>query len=546
MDFNSACLGTCTPAQIINFNVPVKDISTINIYNDCECEYSTDNLQYSYSLDSLCWSCYMSYKEAMTNLVEIDQDYFLRIKISGIVNKIYVNGELYTDYSTQLATDFTFAECGTNNNTFNPYTNLDCAINLYQQLSETVSCIVGIPCYYIKLSPDQGSKDIVFKEYALLNVDSIKLVKIVIQDNEMPSSKPEFNDWGLDWQTDWEVEITKGTFATAFGNTAQPMEGDLVYIPMMKRMWMVNEAYEEKKDGFMWIASTFKLALVKYQEKGSVDLGTAEEFVESIVKNKYEDLFGEDNFGNNASNEESLTAPLYPQNKLYNVFESDAIRKYITCDTVDIIENKLYYRGTLIADNLYSFSTQTMQSRIGYQKQFCGADISISFIAHFLYSDDFSGSILKVGTTTFNIEYNHTSVKLTCNKMPGISIDIPIGIYLFIIIKWSKSMNIFEMHAYRYTHREEIPLYKLNPAHYYFDIDNPESEITTKYNIELEALDPASIEINNFVGTITNLKVFDVYNDNTSELLQMYPNNKHLIFNDTCRKLVDLPGVKPY
>ena len=127
--------------------------------------------------------------------------------------------------------------------------------------------MTGIPCYYIKLNPDVNSKDMTFKEYTLFGVEAIKQLKIIIADNQMPSSKPEFNDWGIDFQADWETEITKGSFATAFGPTAQPMEGDLIYIPMMKRMWMVNGAYEEKKDAFMWIATTFKLSLVKYQEK---------------------------------------------------------------------------------------------------------------------------------------------------------------------------------------------------------------------------------------------------------------------------------------
>jgi hypothetical protein len=79
---------------------------------------------------------------------------------------------------------------------------------------------------------------------------------MIIQDNQMPSSKPEFGDWAIDFQTDWETEISKGMFATAFGNTAQPMEGDLIYVPMMKRMWMVNGAYEEKKDAFSLLNST--------------------------------------------------------------------------------------------------------------------------------------------------------------------------------------------------------------------------------------------------------------------------------------------------
>ena len=44
-------------------------------------------------------------------------------------------------------------------------------------------------------------------------------------------------------------------------------------------------------------------------------------------------------------------------------------------------------------------------------------------------------------------------------------------------------------------------------------------------------------------GYITNFKIFDVYNDNLSELLQMYPTHQHLMINDTARKIVGRPGV---
>ena len=56
MDFNSTCNGACTPPQIINLEMPVQDISTLKIYNECGCEYSNEVLQFAYSLDGVCWS----------------------------------------------------------------------------------------------------------------------------------------------------------------------------------------------------------------------------------------------------------------------------------------------------------------------------------------------------------------------------------------------------------------------------------------------------------------------------------------------------------
>ena len=175
-----------------------------------------------------------------------------------------------------------------------------------------------------------------------MDVEAVKQIKLIIKDGQMPSSKPEFAEFGLDWQSDWETEISKGMFATAFGVNAQPLEGDLVYIPMMKRMWMVSGSYEEKNDSLMWNSTTFRVTLVKYQEKGSVDLGDAESLVDSFVKNKYEDLFSDEE--NVDSGFDSVEAPLYSANNLYAVFESDATRKYVSCNNVNIMPHNTYYK----------------------------------------------------------------------------------------------------------------------------------------------------------------------------------------------------------
>lgn len=543
MNFSTTCLPGCTPPQIININFAINDISSIAIYDDCDNMYSFDQLKYAYSLDSLCWSCYMTYTEILTNTLDIKQDFYIRIEIAGIVGKILVGGEQTVNYSTELKGCFTF-NAGNQESTYNPYSNMDNAISLSQQLAESVSQLVGIPIYYIKLKPNADSKDLTFKEYTLMNVDSIKQIKLIIQDNEMPSSKPEFNEWGLDWQTDWEVEITKGSFATAFGNTAQPMEGDLIYIPMMKRMWMVNTAYEEKKDGFMWIATTFKLALVKYQEKDSVELGDTEQFVNSIVKNKYEDLFGEDEQTTRDSGETSIDVPIYTPDRLYPVYKSDATRKYVTCDTVDVMQNSIYVRGALISDTMYKNPYPSSESTIIYQKKYCGDSLSLSFILNFEMIEQKEGTIIEIGHIRINYRQVYDKVQIYLMNDENITLDIHSGETYFIIFKWDKRMNLIDATAYQYDHIKSVPLYKLTAAHYFFNIDEPVSTKTSKYNIELSLTEQSDVKLHGIYGWITNFKLFDLYNDDISELLQMYPTNQHLAINDTARRILLQDGVQ--
>ena len=540
---NSVNLCGCQPTQIVNLNMAFNNIDNIEIYDNCDNKYDLNFLQYSYSIDSLCWSCYMSYNDFILNTIELHTDFYVRFKVSGNLSKIFIDGVQFYDYSTQLDSSFSFTYCDGNqsSNVYNPYANMDCAIQLYQNLSNSVACIVGIPIYYFKLSPNVGSKDITFKEYALMDVESVKQIKLIVEEGQMPSSKPEFSEFGLDWQTDWTTEITKSMFATAFGPTAQPMEGDLIYIPMMKRMWMVNEAYEEKRDGFMWVATTFKVALVKYQEKGSVDLGDAESLVNSFVKNKYEDLFGDDNEDTRGSGEEFVEAPLSANDNLFPIFESDATRKYISCKGVNIKEESTYYKGTVISDKCYYFDNMSLDRKIVYQKKFCGDEATISFIFRPL-SNKYKGTILSIGNLKIQLDQSIYSIDLSLNIDKSCKLELDINTTYFIILRWSKKMNILELSAAEYKWPENIPIYKLQSGNYYYDIDNMISKIC-KWNIELDINKKSDVILTGFFGTITNIKVFNYYNDNISEILQMYPTNNRLLINDTARNILGLDGV---
>ena len=540
MNFSYTCLDGCAPTQVLNINFAFNDIQNLEILDSCNNAYNLENLEYAYSLDSVCWSCYMDYMTFLNNISGLSSDFYIRVKVSGQVNGIIVNGENFYDYNTSIDTCFNFsysAALETAQNLYNPYINLDSAVSLAQQLTENVTAVVGIPCYYFKLSPEGKSKDLTFKEYALMNVESVKQIKIVITDNQMPSSKPEFSDWGLDWQSDWDTEISKGTFATAFGITTQPMEGDLVYIPMMKRMWMVNEAYEEKKDAFMWNATTFHVTLVKYQEKDSVDLKDTENLVNSFVKNKYEDLFGDhENVG---SGEEGVEAPEYSSDSLYPVFESDSTRKYISTEGLSFENESLYYRGTLISDSKYSFNGY-FKGKIVYQRTFCGDSGTISFIIN-PKNEKYSGDLLKVGNLKIKIKQtsnNETKLNMINSEQ---ELTLKNNVIYFVYFRYSRELNSAEFFAAEYIHAD-IPLYKLQNHHYWFDIDNGVKRVG-KYTVELPVMNKSEIILNSFYGDITNIKVFDRYVDNVSEILQMYPTNSHLLVNDTARKIVDMNGL---
>ena len=539
---NTINLGACAPSQVINLNIAVNDFSLLEIY-DGNTRLNNEELDWSYSTDSVVWSCWMSYDKAGNNLFEFESDYFIRAKVNSPITKVLYDGVETTEYSTSLAKCFDFDNAIQNPNQYNPYANTEYAMGLYQHLTETVNSVVGIPIYYFKLAPNVGSKDITFKEYTLMDVDAVKQIKLIVNENQMPSSKPEFSEWGFDFSTDWETEISKTMFASAFGINAQPMEGDLVYIPMMKRMWMVNGAYEEKNEGFMWQNTTFKVALVKYQEKGSVDLGDTEEFINTLVANKYDDLFGNDE--NRQSGQETVECPEYASMPIYPVFESDAVRKYVSMSegyfdlNSKLISSPKYNKGIVIAENMYDWTNVLNECIIAYQTPFIGTDGTLAFIIT-TGSRNCEGKLFNIANIEINI--NITPQKTTLSVFDILSLDIESNQTYLVYIRWSKSMNLLELSAIHYTYPSNIPLYNLQNYHYRLDVNNTKTNVTN-YDIELEQCEKKDVITYSFDGKITNIKVYDRYIDNVSELIQMYPTNQHLLINDTARKFVELPGT---
>lgn len=541
------CLTGCRPAQVISFSYALDDMADLCVTDTDGNRYDMKTLKYSYSQDGACWSCYADYDTALAATEAWDGDFNIRVKVYGSVGHVTDRRGAEVDgWSVSLWQGFDFTSFGlpASSNVYNPYANLECAVALQRQLAESVAAIAGIPIYYFRLKPDMGSRDLTFKEYTLMGVEAVKQIKMVIQGGQMPSSKPDFGDFGLGFQTDWETEITKGQFATAFGETAQPMEGDMVWVPMMKRMWTVTGAYEEKKDAFMWNAATFKVVLNKYQEKGSVDLGSVEDQVNSLVKNKYEDLFGTPEKAGDGSGTASTDSPAYAASSLYPVYESDATRGYVACAGIDFMpQNTTYMRGTMVSDNSYMFSYPSKDTVIVYQRRFCGGTGSMTCILHPDICTEYTCELFRAGNVCLTMTQKNGSFTLTPTQDGELTVTAASGSTYFLVFRWSEKMNTADLTLYPYTYNHDIPQYKLAPQHYLFDMDTPAAQSVRPWNIEYMQPEPACVSVTGFWGWLTNVKVMDVYDPELTELLQMYPQNSHLIINDTARRLLDLPGV---
>ena len=169
--------------------VKITNAEGIDITKDC---------MYSWSSDSVCWTNWVNYNTYLRLAKNVETDFFLRILFNTSLGTVSINKMETKCYSVCLYNENPFLEDLCSENLFNPYANLDCALQLQQQLSNSIICMLGIPIYYFRVLPQKDTADYTFKEYIMHNVESVKQLKLMIQDGTMPSSKPQFSDLDFD------------------------------------------------------------------------------------------------------------------------------------------------------------------------------------------------------------------------------------------------------------------------------------------------------------------------------------------------------------
>lgn len=535
-------MSSCSIRRILQFNEAMTSQPLIVFDNNSDI---TNTCNYSWSSDGVCWTTWTSYDNYLSITKNLETDFYLRILLFGGLNKVILNGCITKNYSISLDNSNIFLSdfCG-NENLFQPYNGLNCALQLQQQLSDSVICMFGIPIYYIKVSPRIESADYTFKEYSLHDVEDIKQIKLMIPDGTMPSSNPKLSEFDFDWEIDWETEISKTQFATAFGDTAIPKQRDLVYIPMMQRMWEVNSAYDEKNEGLMWRSTTWKLSLVKYNEKTNVDHGVFADMIDGWITNTYEDTFSEieKNEQERQVGSTPLTSPLVSSTNLYNIFMEDAVRKQYTKNDITILDKTYCHRSNIVARNIYKFKNDN--GCIVYQKGYCGESGMLSFIME--TPGTLNGEIIKdifcFGRIKAKVSYKNNVFTFNFNN---INCELePFNTYM-VIMRWNRDNFTSELNIYKLTHRTDIPVYKLKPEMYYFDFENPVCEMCDIYNNDFIHNTPELCKIHSYPILISNIKLYNQYIPNQEalkECIKYTTTHKSCIINDVARPITSGHG----
>lgn len=526
---------SCIIKRILTIQTPIK-YRAIQLWDEHDNDI-TNSCSYSWSLDSVCWTNWTNYETYTKIGPNIDGEFYLRIMLYSGFSRIAVDHNLIDCYSICLAQTNPYLEDPCTNN-IDLYSNLDCAIQMQQFLSDLVCCTIGIPCYYFRVLPDQDTKDLTFREYVLHNVVDMKYIKLVCQEGELPSSKPQMTEFDFDWDTDWEVEVGKTMFARAFGDTAFPKQRDIVYIPMMKRMYEVNAAYDEKKEKLMWRATTWNLALVKWSDKSNVEQGDFESVIDDWIENKMSDILPTTNTEQKRESGVAQIVDTYGPNNLtryvggdmVDLRLSDKIRSYISrVDVANIIDRTINHGSVVVSRNAYAFKNP--ESQVVYQDTFCGDSGTIIFMI------TYSGcpcDIVRIGDIV---------IKCTESSIIFGSLEAPLetGKTYIVTCTWSRSLFIQSMSIYKhFSINSSIPVYMLRPEMYKFDFENPVYNSSSPYDNDYIIEEKTTIVLTPGTNIVSNLKIYDTNLDNggaSRESIKYLTSNEHCVLNDVARTI---------
>ena len=513
----------------------------ITVINNFEKDI-TNECKFSWSSDRVCWTSWTTYDNYLDVCSNIEGDFYLRILISGVFGKLYFGNLLTNCFDICIDGSDTFLKnfCQ-EENLFNPYSNLDCALELYEQTSNSIICMFGIPAFYFRVVPKKDTANYTFKEYVLHNVESVKQIKLMVPDGSMPSSNPKFSELDFEWEAPWEVEIGKQQFAQAFGDTAFPKYQDFIYVPLMKRMWDVNAAYEEKNEGFMWRSVTWKLQLTKYNDSTNVEKCDFDDIIDAWVVNNYEDTFGKKERieQEREVGAQPLSSPKFSATNLCDIFMEDAVRKQYTKNDISIITKQYNHKSNILARNYYKFKNEN--ACVTYQKSYCGDSGTLMFLLETqgTLGGNLEKEIIQIGEISIKVKYRENKQKfyIEFNKMIQ---ELDTFSTYMVVCKWNRDTFSTEMIIYKYTHDENIPVYKLRPEMYYFDVENPLCELINHYNNDFSMNNPAPCQVHAYPLFMTNIKLYNKSLDiieSLKEMVKYTTTHEYCIINDLARPI---------
>jgi len=228
----------------------------------------------------------------------------------------------------------------------------------YNAFNSVVNQLLGYDVRWFRAVPQQRSKDVIFQEYTLSNVEETPLcMKVVIPDGRFPDSKYNFDLMGLEYEVPLEVQIDKLYWESIAGFGTAPQKKDIIYFPLPNKLYEVESSHLFR--GFMEQETAWKINLMKYQplasRRESVQLqDTIDQYTVSV-----DEIFGE------AIN--SDVKKLVDDQQM-NQYNSTSVDKYKTTDaSLVTISTPFQVYGTIVAQSFYDLQTSNSIDAVSYK-----------------------------------------------------------------------------------------------------------------------------------------------------------------------------------
>ena len=236
-------------------------------------------------------------------------------------------------------------------------TKLTAAAQTYNAINSVVNQLLGYDAKWFRAVPQQRSKDVIFQEYTLSNVEGCPLdVKVVLPSGMPPDSKYNYDLMGLEYEVPLEVQIDKKYWESISGFGTAPQKKDIVYFPISNKLFQVESSYLFR--GFMEQETTWKINLTKYQPMASRKESAALQETIDQYTVSVEELFGD-----------AIDADVAKlvDNKQFNQHNSMQKDKYKSFDpSLNTISKSITMYGTVVAQSFYDLQSSKWYDAITY------------------------------------------------------------------------------------------------------------------------------------------------------------------------------------
>ena len=217
------------------------------------------------------------------------------------------------------------------------------------KLNSWIQSTLSTPVTYFKISGIDTSRDVILNEFGIYEGSEGVCLGVHIKDNIIPTEKPEYKEWGLDWES-FEIEISVKTFSDVYGKGVTPTVGDFLYIKSVNRMYSVLSFFTERDVSGEPTSYTLKLSTYE-GKKSIINEPSVTETLENVLMST-EEIFSkeiEDEFLDSRGTTDDHTFTL----------TTDSQRSILS-DKVIIKDKTLMNSGTKMFNHFYEMKEMSL------------------------------------------------------------------------------------------------------------------------------------------------------------------------------------------